>query len=308
MGNSSSVSKAAIAAENKRRLTEARAQLEQAPFFQHLETFRASFSGRILLPNDAEYDEARNRPWNEDQRGYPLLILRPLNVKDVSTAVMFISEHAHSNKFCVACGCHSSRCMLNEAIVLDLIEINQTHLDRDNMTIEVGGGAYLKAIDDTLAPHKLAVTVGTYPYTGVGGLTLAGGYGWLARKFGLTVDNLISAEVVLHTGEVVCARDHGDYADLMWGLRGGGGNFGIVTKFTFKVHPIPPSCIGGSIVYIAPTMASKLKIVQTFDQFWQRHMNDHNLTGTVVFPAGAPVVPTVWSYFGEGTTGNTTTP
>jgi FAD/FMN-containing dehydrogenase len=127
----------------------------------------------------------------------------------------------------------------------------------------------LKAVDDALSAHGLAVPVGTYPETGVGGLTLAGGYGWLARKHGLTADNLVGAEVVLANGSVVVATETNEHADLLWGLRGGGGNFGIVTKFTFQAHTLPPVCLGGTIVYMVPTVASAKSVFRQFDNLMQ---------------------------------------
>jgi FAD/FMN-containing dehydrogenase len=137
------------------------------------------------------------------------------------------------------------------------------------LTASIGGGAYLKVLDEALKPYNLGVTIGTYPLTGVGGLTLAGGYGWLARKYGLSVDNLLEAEVVLSDGEVVIVNDSNQYSDLMWGLRGGGGNFGIVTKFVFRVHILADNAIGGFVTVLTPTKASAIQTFKKFDQLVQ---------------------------------------
>lgn len=130
---------------------------------------------------------------------------------------------------------HSAKCMMNGSIVLDLVNMHEVVVDPISMTASVGGGAYLKYLTEGLSPHNLGVTVGTYQYVGVGGFTLAGGYGWLSRLYGLAADNLIEAEVVLADGRVVIANDSNEYASLIRGLRGGGGNFGVVTKFIFRV-------------------------------------------------------------------------
>ena len=154
----------------------------------------------------------------------------------------------------------------------------------------------MEEIDKVLAPLKMGTVVGTYPQTGVGGLTLGGGYGWLGRMHGYTVDNFLQAEVVLLTGEIVTANDE-QHADLMWGLRGGSGNFGIVTKFTFRVHRLPPYCHFGTIVYLAPTLASRLEICLGFDKLFTTLPADTQ--PLLAFPAGAPVVPILVAQFGS---------
>ena len=141
---------------------------------------------------------------------------------------------------------------------------------------------------------------GTYPYTGVGGLTLGAGYGYLSRLYGLSIDNLIELEVVLPNGTIVIANDQNEYSDLIWACRGGGGNFGVVTKFTFKVHKLPPNAFFGLNVYMAPTVASAVEIFKNFDKLYSELPN--NVGGMLILPAGAPVVPTVWYYFGDKST------
>jgi len=299
MGNSTSIQDAlAKQAEDKRSAVNDK--LPSTSFYEKIAELKASLVGKVLLPDDAEYMEARARPWNQDQRGFPYMIVRVANSEDVGKAVKFVRAHAGETIFCVACGCHSSRSMVDDSIVIDLVNLNHSSLDLENKLVSVGGGSYLKVVDETLAPHNLGTTVGTYPLTGVGGLTLAGGYGWLARQYGMTVDNFVEAEVVLADGTVVVANDENDYRDLMWGLRGGGGNFGIVTRFTFRVHQLPPVCMGGDIVYLAPTIASAKEVVKKFDELYQELPNE--IAVGLVFPAGAPVVPMTWAYFGSAKT------
>lgn len=125
---------------------------------------------------------------------------------------------------------------------------------------------------------------------------LAGGYGWLSRKHGLSVDNLIEVEAVLVDGTVVIANDQNEYADLIFGFRGGGGNFGIVTNFTFRVHEIPEKVLAGTKNFLAPTLTSASMIVNNFDQLTSTLPND--VCAAMIFPGGASVVQTVWIYSG----------
>ena len=130
-------------------------------------------------------------------------------------------------------------------------------------------------VDAVFEKYNIAVPFGTHPLTGVGGSTLAGGSGFLARQYGLTCDNLIECEVVLTNGDIVTANDINEYADLMQGLRGGGGNFGIVTKFIYKTHVIKDIC-GGFLTYWTPTVASALEVCMNFDTALQ--VNSTRLT------------------------------
>lgn len=163
--------------------------------------------------------------------------------------------------------------MMDGAIVIDLFNLNEVQLMKETMTVEVGGGCYLKDIDNALAADNLGVTLGTYPYTGIGGLITAGGVGHLGRLFGLACDNIVAAEVVLADGEIVIATDSNSYADLLWGIRGGGsgrgGGFGIVTKFTLQVHPLPSSCIAGYVGKLAPTIVSAVEVYSKLDAMMQ---------------------------------------
>lgn len=198
---------------------------------------------------------------------------------------------------CVACGCNSSLSMISHSFVIDLVHLNEVTLNEDKTIASVGGGAYLKEVDAACAPYNLGITAGNNPFTGVGGLTLAGGYGWLARRQGLAVDSFISAEVVLSNGDIVKADDQGEYKDLMWGLRGGGGNFGIVTQFHFRTTKLPSVCMAGSIVYLTPLASTAKSIAVNFDRLYNELPD--NVSGVIVFAGGKSVVPTAWCYFGE---------
>ena len=276
-------------------------KLEKSAFYPHLSELRVGFSGVLLTPDQKEpYTAARSRPYNKDSRGYPLVIARPKSTEDVSRVIKFVRMHGKGLALCVEGGGHSHKCMEDNSIVLDLELMNSTEVNVNEQTIVVGGGAYLEAVDRALEPYHLVVPVGTFPLTGVGGLTLAGGFGWTSRFLGTTSDNFIEAEVVLSDGRVVKANDSNEHADLMKGLRGGGGNFGVVTSFKFQAHKLPTHCYCGKTVFIAPTRAAKLEILRNYDALVQTLPN--NTTSALVFSGGAPVVPIIWAHYGEEAT------
>lgn len=294
MGNSPS----SLTEDDEGKRLAALARLERSSLYPHLPELRGGFEGDILTPDLREaYSAARNRPYNKDSRGYPLVIARPRDSEGVSRVLRFVRQHGDGVSLCVEGGGHSHKCMEDDSFVLDLELLRDTSVDVDEQTIVVGGGAYLEAVDRALEPHRLVVPVGTFPLTGVGGLTLAGGFGWTSRFLGTASDNLIEAEVVLADGSVVMANDKNEYADLMQGLRGGGGNFGVVTKFKFKAHKLPTHCYSGKTVFIAPTRAAKLHILKNYDALVQNLPS--NTTSAVVFAGGAPVVPIIWAHYGE---------
>lgn len=285
-------------------LTAAQGRLRAAPLHANLGSLRAALSepAALLEPGDALYGEARMRPYNLDFRGYPLVIVQPRTTADVVAAVNFVREHGAGVSLCVASGAHSNRCMVTGSVVIDLQRMNKVTVDPAARTASVQGGAYLGDLDAACAPHDLATTAGTYPETGMG-LMLAGGFGWLARKHGLGVDNLLEVEVVLPDGRVVVANDGNEHADLVWACRGGGGNFGVVVRLVFKLHPIPKTILGGMKVFLAPTLASAAAVVTKFDTTVIGSPDfGPDCGAAMLLPAGAPVVVSVWSYFGSAYT------
>jgi FAD/FMN-containing dehydrogenase len=206
---------------------------------------RASLRGRLLLAGDADYDAAR-KVWNGAFDRRPALIARCANAADVSTAVDF--ARAHPLILAVRAGGHSfpghSSC--DGGLVIDLTAMRDITLDRRARTLRVASGALLGELDRAALGAGLVTTTGTVSHTGVAGLTLGGGFGRLARRLGLACDNLVSAEVVTAAGRRLTASAQ-ENADLFWALRGGGGNFGVVTSFEFRLHAAPPSTIGGAL-------------------------------------------------------------
>lgn len=279
-------------------------KLQKASWFQSLGELKSSIEGSLHTPldNDGKYDQIRLRVWNKDQRGFPLVIVRAKNTSDVSNTVRFLRTRTTDVSICVASGCHGSNSMADNTIVVELSHLKEITFDQSSHTVHVGSGVLVKELDAALEPYNRVVPVGTYPNLGIAGLTLDGGSGWLTGLFGLTVDNLLEAEVVLNDGKVVIANGSNEFSDLLWALRGGGGNFGIVTRFTFQTHSLPPAVISGGIVKMAPTSAAAKTIVCNYD----KAISDlpHELSSGVVLPAGAPVIITIWAHFGTETKPN----
>jgi FAD/FMN-containing dehydrogenase len=207
----------------------------------------AAVRGRVIRPNDPDYDEAR-AVWNGSHDRRPALIVKCAGAADVMKAVEFgCSQHL---TIAVRGGSHSIAgfSTVNDGLVIDLSEMTAVTVDPARRRAYVQGGATWAQVDHETQAHGLAVTGGLVSTTGVGGFTLGGGIGWLLRKHGLACDNLASAEVVTADGQLVHASDE-ENADLFWALRGGGGNFGIVTSFEFELHPVGPTVLAGLLFF-----------------------------------------------------------
>jgi FAD/FMN-containing dehydrogenase len=199
---------------------------------------RAEFQGPILLPGHADYDRARSA-FNGAIDHHPTVIARCTSAADVSAALAYAQRSGL--EVGVRSGGHSpwGACVPDRGLMLDLSLLNQVTVDPAARRARCAGGATMANLDEVTQADGLAVTGGTISHTGVGGLTLGGGLGWLLRRHGLAIDNLESAEVVLADGR--CVRTCADeYPDLFWALRGGGGNFGVVTEFEYRLHPVGP--------------------------------------------------------------------
>ncbi len=249
---------------------------------------RARFHGQVLVPGDEPFDEVR-RVWNRMVDRQPALIARCTGVADVRTALGF----ARSEGFdvTVRCGGHSivGHGVADGAVLIDLSPMRGVRFDPGNRRVWVQGGARLRDLDRETLPFGLGVPVGVVGDTGVGGLALGGGYGFATRRYGLTCDNLVGAEVVTADGELLVVDEDRD-PDLLWGLRGGGGNFGVVVGMTFRTHPLGPISYGDHLYPVEagiPPMRAMLDLL--------REGPDEVSASAVVGPApAADWVPAEW--------------
>jgi FAD/FMN-containing dehydrogenase len=205
------------------------------------------FVGRLVEPGDVDYETAR-AGWNGAIDRRPVAVAYASDADDVAAAIRAARDAGLA--FTVRAGAHSvsGRSVRDGALCIDLRTLNAIDVDTERGTVRVGGGALLGELDAATQEHGLAVPAGQISHTGVGGLTLGGGLGWLMRHHGLTVDSLEAAEVVLADGRIVRASAD-QHADLFWALRGGGGDFGAVTTFEFRASRVGPTVLGGMLLY-----------------------------------------------------------
>jgi FAD/FMN-containing dehydrogenase len=205
------------------------------------------FVGRVVEPHDPEYDRAR-AGWNGAVDRRPAAVAYASDADDVAAAVR--ACRAAALPVTIRAGGHSvsGRSVRDGALCVDLRALNSVDVDPRSGLVRVGGGTLLGELDAATQEHGLAVPAGQISHTGVGGLTLGGGIGWLMRHHGLTIDSLRAVEVVLAGGEIVRASSD-EHPDLFWALRGGGGDFGAVVSFEFQAHPVGPTVLAGVLAY-----------------------------------------------------------
>ncbi|MGC2063625.1 MAG: FAD-binding oxidoreductase [Thermodesulfovibrionales bacterium] len=227
-----------------------------------IEELKVGFKGEILLPSDGAYESTR-KIWNAMIDKRPAVIARCATTSDVVRGVNFARDNGLL--LAVRGGGHNiaGNAMCDDGLVIDLSKMKAASVAPDTRRVTIEGGATLADLDAATQAHGLATPLGINSTTGVAGLTLGGGFGWLSRKYGMTVDNLESAEVVTAAGEVVHASAT-EHPDLFWALRGGGGNFGVVTRFEFRLHPVGPDVLSGLIVY--PISEAK-SVLQQYREF-----------------------------------------
>jgi len=224
--------------------------------------FRETFAGLVFAPGDPEYDSARS-VWNGAIDRRPALIARCSSADDVARALAFAREQAL--EVAVRGGGHSFAgfSICNGGIMIDLSGMRGVTVDPIAQRAVCGGGATWADVDSATQAHGLAVPGGLISHTGIGGLTLGGGIGWLSRKAGLSADNLLAAEVVLADGNIVRASAETN-ADLFWALRGGGGNFGVVTQFEYQLHRVGPLINLGLFFWTVDKGAEALRFARDF--------------------------------------------
>ncbi len=210
-------------------------------------TLELTFAGELIGPDHPDYDDAR-RVYNGMFDKRPALIARCSSPQDVQASLAYAREHALI--VAVRGGGHSTHgyASCEDGVVIDISPMKRVNIDVERCTGRFGAGLTWGELDAATQKHGLAVTGGRVTHTGIAGLTLGSGSGWLERKYGVTCESLIAAEVVTANGEILRASAD-DNSDLFWGLRGGGGNFGIVTEFEFRLHPVGPIVFAGLILH-----------------------------------------------------------
>lgn len=245
---------------------------------------RKSIQGEVITPDDAAYEDAR-RVWNGTIDRRPAVIARCLGDDDVATAIAF--GRRHGLPIAVRGGGHSfpGYSVSDGAIVIDLSQMRKVEVDAATQRARAQGGALWSDFDGATHSHGLATPGGAISHTGIAGLTLGGGMGWLSRRHGLSADNLVGARVVTADGRVLLASDT-ENADLFWGLRGGGGNFGVVTEFEYRLHPI--SMVNLSLTMFAPEDGRQ--VLEAYGA-WCRDASES--TGSILLYMNAPPAPFV---------------
>ena len=267
-----------------------------------IEEFKLNLRGQLILPGDEDYDEAC-KIYNAMIERRPGLIARCADVGDVMAAVNFARE----NDVLVAIrgGGHNGPGLgtCDDGLVIDMSAIKYTRVDPQARTVQVGGGCTSGDVDHATHAFGLAVPTGVVSTTGVGGLTLGGGHGYLTRKYGLTIDNLLGADMVLADGSFVTVSAE-ENPDLFWAIRGGGGNFGVVTEFRFQLHPVH-TIVGGPTLW---HQEETTEVMQWFRDFMQEAPEDlYGFLAILMVPPGPPfpeelhmkkMCGVVWCYTG----------
>lgn len=258
----------------------------KTPIHADVSALRTGLSGEVLIPGDDGYEQAR-RVWNAFVDKRPAAIARCSTTADVVRAVDFARERRLP--LAIRGGGHNiaGSALVDGGLVIDLSGMKRVTVDAQARRASVEPGALLADLDAATQAHGLAVPVGINSTTGIAGLTLGGGMGWLSRKHGMTVDSLLSAEVVTAAGEVVQA-DADRHPDLFWALRGGGGNFGVVTRFGFRLHPVGPDVLSGLIVYAA---RDARKVLEGYRAFMASAPDELSVWGVLRHAPPLPFLP-----------------
>jgi FAD/FMN-containing dehydrogenase len=223
---------------------------------------KSKVNGAVVLPDDPDYDEAR-KIWNAMIDRRPAVIVRCADADDVAPAIQFARERGLDIAIRGAGHNIAGNAICADGLVIDFSAMRNVRIDPANRRAHVEAGATLRDFDQAAQEHGLATPVGINSTTGIAGLTLGGGFGWLTRKYGMTIDNLLVAEVVSANGNRLAANQK-ENADLFWALRGGGGNFGVVTGFEFALHAVGPEILAGLMVFPFDQAAQVLRRYREF--------------------------------------------
>lgn len=258
-----------------------------------LQDLQAQLRGELICPNDPGYDASR-RVWNGMIEKYPAMIVRCADVADVVTAVQFAREHRWL--VAVRSGGHSisGSSVCDGGMVIDLSGLKGIHIDPARRTAWVQAGLRLREFVQATQAYGLATTTGTVGGTGLAGMTLGGGLGWFMGQYGLTIDSLVSAELVTADGQALRVSGS-QHPDLFWGVRGGGGNFGIVTAFQFQLHPVGP-VLAGKVVYPLERAQEVLRFYLDYSGSAPDELTAYASLATT--PGGQPVIAISLCYGG----------
>jgi FAD/FMN-containing dehydrogenase len=256
---------------------------------------RAAIRGEVLVAGDAAYDAART-VWNSAVDRHPAAVVRAAGVADVQTALAF--ARAHGRPFAVNGGGHSPDGLgiVEGGVTVDLAAFGTVAVDPAARVARVDGGVLGKQLGKAAAPHGLVAVGGKMPTTGVAGVTLGGGIGWLARRYGLVSDNLLAAELVLADGRHV-RTDPIERPDLFWAIRGGGGNFGVVTALEFRLHALPQVYAG----LLAYPIERAVEVLRRFRDFAAEMPDELGMVGLLLgtSPADSPLSGVAFCYAGD---------
>lgn len=242
--------------------------------------------GSLVRPGDRDWDEA-TRVWNAMITKTPALVLRPASAGDVAAAVDF-ARHRRLRLSVKGGGHHiAGTSIAEDGLTLDMSLMRDVVVDPDRQRADVGPGCRLAEVDHATQEHGLATTLGFVSETGVAGLTLGGGFGYLMRRFGWTVDNLEEVEIVTADGQISIANRSRN-ADLFWAIRGGSGNFGIVTRFTFRLHRVGPMVTGGLMVWPAALAGD---VLDTYRRLTDTAPRELTAAAMIRLAPPAPFVP-----------------
>jgi hypothetical protein len=255
---------------------------------------QAGFKGILLQAGDEGYHKAR-AVWNGMIDKCPAIIARCTDARDVVNAVLFAKRH--ELPVSVRGGGHNvaGNAVCESGLMIDLSLMKAIKVDAVNRIVHAEAGVLWSELDQATQQYGLATTGGTVSHTGIAGLTLGGGLGWLMGKHGLTCDNLLAVEIVTAEGNILTASSQ-ENEDLFWAVRGGGGNFGIVTRFTYQLHHVGPTILGGMILY----PMEQAKDVLRFYRDYARSTPDELMVFTVIMttPDGLPVIAMIAGWFG----------
>src|SRR5215212_2259656 len=254
-----------------------------------VEEFASKLRGELLRPGDPDYEEAR-LVWNDLIDKRPALIARCAGVGDVIDSVNFAREN--DLLMAVRGGGHNvaGNAVCDGGLVIDLSAMKGIRVDPERRTVRTEGGATLGDIDRETQVFGLATPLGVVSETGIAGLTLGGGIGWLRRKYGLSSDNLVSVDVVTADGRFLTASET-ENEDLFWGIRGGGGNFGVVTSFEYRLHPVGPEVTFCFVLY--PGYRAK-EVLQACEEYMAQAPDEVSPLGVLGRVPHDPLFPEEW--------------